>query len=87
MVPVEVGKSIVLLRKMKKITQERLAVDSDMSVSYLRCIEHGRANPTLDMLLRLADTLDVDMRVLPILGLSDEEVLKMLHDLREQPEE
>ena len=29
-----------------------------MSVSYLRLIEHGEANPTIDALERLADTLD-----------------------------
>ena len=45
---VEIGKNIVSLRKLKPISQEQLALGSEMSVSYLRAIEHGRANPTLD---------------------------------------
>ena len=50
---VEIGKNIVSLRKLKPISQEQLALGSEMSVSYLRAIEHGRANPTLDALSRL----------------------------------
>lgn len=54
----EVGQNIISLRKAKGITQERLALDSDMSVSYLRAIEHGDANPTINALERLAKTLE-----------------------------
>ena len=54
----KIGKNIVLLRKEKKITQEQLALNADMSVSYLRAIEHGAANPTMDALARIADALD-----------------------------
>ena len=32
-----------------------------MSLSYLRRIEHGTANPTIDMLLRIAEVLDADI--------------------------
>lgn len=53
----KIGNNIVSLRKLKGISQERLALDSDMSVSYLRAIEHGEANPTIDTLSRIADTL------------------------------
>lgn len=52
-----IGRNIVQIRKKKGITQERLALDSNMSVSYLRSIEHGTANPTIDALNRLAITL------------------------------
>jgi transcriptional regulator with XRE-family HTH domain len=60
-IQVEIGKNIILLRKEKRISQERLALDSDMSVSYLRSIEHGTANPTIYALVRIADTLDVPL--------------------------
>lgn len=54
----EIGRNIVSLRRSKGISQEALALFSGMSVSYLRLIEHGEANPTIDALERLADTLD-----------------------------
>lgn len=53
----EIGRNIVLLRKAKNISQEQLALRAEMSVSFLRDIEHGQANPSLDSLERLADIL------------------------------
>ncbi len=58
-IPSNIGQKIVSLRKEKGISQERLALDSNMSVSYLRAIEHGTANPTLSALGRLAFTLGI----------------------------
>ena len=42
---VEIGTTIVSLRKEKGLTQEQLALECEISVSYLRRIEHGEANP------------------------------------------
>lgn len=53
-----IGRKIVLLRKRKNLTQEQLALNAEMSVSYLRAIEHGEANPTLEALSRIADALN-----------------------------
>ena len=53
-----IGQNIVSLRKEKGISQEYLALYSNMSVSYLRLIEHGTANPTITALGRLAFTLE-----------------------------
>ena len=50
----EIGQNVVRLRKQKWYTQERLALEAEMSVSYLREIEHGKANPTVFALMRLA---------------------------------
>ena len=36
----EIGRNIVLLRKAKNISQEQLALRAEMSVSFLRDIEH-----------------------------------------------
>ena len=38
---VEIGTTIVSLRKEKGLTQEQLALECEISVSYLRRIEHG----------------------------------------------
>jgi DNA-binding XRE family transcriptional regulator len=67
---VEIGKNIVRLRKQKGITQEWLALESEMAVSYLRSIEHGTANPTIDALDRLARVLNVSIE--SIIDLSGE---------------
>ena len=58
-ISVEIGLNIVSLRKERGITQEKLALNADMSVSYLRHIEHGFANPSLKTLHRIADALEV----------------------------
>ena len=52
---VEIGTTIVSLRKEKGLTQEQLALECEISVSYLRRIEHGEANPTIHALWRLAE--------------------------------
>lgn len=57
-ISVEIGHNITRLRKQKRMSQEYLALYSDMSVSYLRTIEHGVANPTIGALSRIAATLN-----------------------------
>ena len=57
----EIGESIVALRKQKGWTQERLALNSGISSSYLRLIEHGEANPTIKELTRIAAVLDIEL--------------------------
>ena len=58
----EIGETIVLIRKEKGFTQESLALETEISVSYLRLIEHGRANPTINELLKIAEVLEVELR-------------------------
>ena len=54
--------TIVSLRKEKGLTQEQLALECEISVSYLRRIEHGQANPTIHALWRLAEVLEVELQ-------------------------
>ena len=58
----EIGETIVQIRKEKGLTQERLALECGVSVSYLRRIEHGDANPTINELWRIAETLEAGFR-------------------------
>ena len=58
----EIGKTIVLWRKRRGLTQEQLALDCGISVSYLRRIEHGTANPTINELGIIAFVLKIEMR-------------------------
>lgn len=75
---VEIGQNIVLLRRARHISQEQLALRSEMSVSFLRDIEHGRANPSLDSLWQLSETLEVDIWVLILYRQDDKSILAVL---------
>lgn len=83
----EVGRNIVTLRKARRITQEQLALQSDVSVSRLREIEHGVANPSIDYLETIAKTLEVALPVLFLYSMNDIEVLELLHDARREQRE
>jgi len=47
------------LRAEKQIAQERLAADAAVDRAYLSKVERGEANPTVDVIDRLAATLGV----------------------------
>lgn len=59
---VDIGKTIVYLRKQKGMTQEQSALECGISISYLRRIEHEDANPTAYELLKIATVLEVRLR-------------------------
>ena len=52
---------MLLFRKICAIKQEDLAQMSGLSMTQLRNIEHGRANPTLSTLALIATTLELPM--------------------------
>ena len=55
----------VLLRQWRaarRISQLTLALDADISTRHLSCIETGRAQPSREMVLRLAEALEVPLR-------------------------
>lgn len=56
-----IGKRIKHLRTRLGVTQDRLAEDIQISPKYLSSIERGKENPTLDTLLRLAESLHVEL--------------------------
>ena len=50
------------LRAEKKMSQEKVARESGMALSYYRALETGAyKNPTLDVLTKLADTLKISI--------------------------
>ena len=54
-----VARNVRRIRVAKGISQERLAFDSGVDRSYLGGIERQAENPTVDLLDRLANTLEV----------------------------
>lgn len=51
--------NIIKLRKAKGLAQERLGLDAGVDRTVVSKIERKIANPSLDILVRLARTLDV----------------------------
>jgi len=55
------GKVIKNLRIEKKISQEKLALDSNIDRTYISDIEKGERNVSLDIIWRLANTLQISL--------------------------
>ena len=76
-----IGLNIALHRKEKGLTQEQLAEAVGKSLSYISQIEANSkgANPTLDTLIDISESLDVDLHRL----LNIEYLLSALKELNE----
>ena len=86
---VRIGKRIKELRKTRGLSQERVAELLDISPNYLSGIECGRENPTLDLLLRLAAALKVDVAALfngAWFALTESELRRKLRTLLDRSE-
>jgi len=57
-----VGANVRRLRKERKLTQEQLAMETEIDLTYLGGIERGRRNPSVSVLARLAEALGVHPR-------------------------
>lgn len=56
------GDQIKEWRRRRRLSQMDLALDAEISTRHLSFIETGRAKPSREMVLRLADQLDVPLR-------------------------
>ncbi len=57
-----VAANVRALRERRGLTQEALAELAEVAPRYLQEVERARTNPSLDMLVVLADALDVEPR-------------------------
>ncbi len=55
------GLRIKELRKRKGLSQEEVAEKAETSPNYVSRMERGTENPTLDMLIKISEALEVDM--------------------------
>jgi HTH-type transcriptional repressor of puuD len=55
------GRKIAEARTMAKLTQKELAERADITQNNLSRIENGRYKPGLDILLQIADALDMQL--------------------------
>ena len=58
------GQRIRRLREAKGWSQERLAAEARLHVTYLSEVEHGKRNISLDNIAKLAGALDVPLATL-----------------------
>lgn len=58
----DIGKRIRELREAKGWSQEQLAIEADVDNSHLGKLERGEGNPTIKLVFRIAQALDVDFR-------------------------
>lgn len=49
------------LRQARGLTQEQLAVDSRIDLTYVGGIERGKRNPSLDVMVRISEALGVSL--------------------------
>ena len=49
-------------RSVRRISQLDLSLDADISTRHLSCLETGRAHPSREMILRLAEALQIPLR-------------------------
>lgn len=56
---VAVGRRVRELRAAQGLTQEQLAFESQIDLTYMGGIERGRRNPSLLVIVRIADALGV----------------------------
>ena len=55
------GTNVRRLRQQRQTTEEQLAFDAEIDLTYLGCIERGRRNPSLLVMARIADALSVPL--------------------------
>lgn len=55
----KLGETIIKTRKKKNLSQDQLAILSDVDRSYLAEVEEGKANPSIKFLHKIAKVLKV----------------------------
>lgn len=63
-----VGDNIRHIRQKKKLSQEALALEANMSRSYVGEVERAEKNISVDCLVKLAEALEVEPKALVLPG-------------------
>lgn len=58
---IRVGGNIRRLREARGLTQERVALDAEIDLTYMGGIERGKRNPSLLVMVRIAKALKVEL--------------------------
>ena len=55
------AKNVRKYRQQRKLTQEQLAFEAEIDLTYMGGIERGKRNPSLLVMARIADALEVQL--------------------------
>jgi transcriptional regulator with XRE-family HTH domain len=55
------GKNVRKYRLQRGLTQEQLAFEAEIDLTYVGGIERGKRNPSLSVMARIADALSVNL--------------------------
>ena len=55
------GRNVRKIRQQRRMTQEKLAFESKIDLTYMGGIERGKRNPSLLVMVRIADALEVSL--------------------------
>ena len=61
-IEIKFGARLAYARKLRKLSQMKLAEKVDMNFNYIGQIERGEANVTIKTMKLLADALDVELK-------------------------
>lgn len=56
-------KNFKIIREARNLTQEQLATDSGLSRNFISLIELKKSNPTLETIIKLAKSLNIEPKV------------------------
>ena len=59
--PAVLGKNVRKYRQQRKLTQEQLAFEAKIDLTYMGGIERGKRNPSLLVMARIADALGISV--------------------------
>lgn len=76
---VEIGQNMALLRKAKKLSQQKVADMANLSVNRWQELERGSKNATIDTLNCIAKALDVNPLALGIFRMPDSEIISLFN--------
>ena len=60
----QLGMRIKYLRRLKRMSQEDLALEAGVNKNYLSDLERGERNPTVKILEKIARALDINLQEL-----------------------
>lgn len=55
------GRNVRKVRQLRRMTQERLAFEAGIDLTYVGGIERGKRNPSLVVMARIADALSIQL--------------------------
>lgn len=57
----KLGRNVRRLRQQRRLTQEQLAFEAEIDLTYVGGIERGKRNPSLLVMARIAEALSVPL--------------------------